>query len=118
MEAETSYEEAVATAQELSERPCPEDSFVSYENFGGPFIVTWCNGCHSSQLGAETRAGAPSGIDFDNVEAIRAHAERIWARSGDGNLSMPPAGDPDPIDRELLGEWLACGAPSDADLGQ
>ncbi|MBL4687632.1 MAG: hypothetical protein JKY37_23755 [Nannocystaceae bacterium] len=31
----------------LEERPCPEDSFVTYENFGWPHMLTFCTGCHS-----------------------------------------------------------------------
>ena len=113
-----SYDEEVASAVELTERPCKEDSFLSYENFGGPFIVTWCNGCHSSALAEDMRAGAPLGIDFDDVALTRQHAERIWVRAGDHNVTMPPAGDPDPLEREMLGEWLACGALTDTELEQ
>jgi hypothetical protein len=43
---------------------------------------------------------------------IRAQAARIWARSGDHNMTMPPVGGPEDEDRSMLGEWLACGAPS------
>jgi uncharacterized membrane protein len=63
------------------------------------------------------RQNATVGVDFDNLDMIKAHAARIWIRAGDGNDTMPPAGDPDEVERELLGEWLACGAPTDAELG-
>jgi hypothetical protein len=95
----------------LSERPCPAGSALDYDNFGGPFILTWCAGCHSSALPAGSRQNAPASVNFDHVEDVRALAPRIWARAADGNAQMPPAGGPSAADRALLGEWLACGAP-------
>ncbi len=100
-----------ATFESLDERPCPEESFVGYEDFGGPFIITWCNGCHASALPEAERQGAPLGIDFDSIERIREQAGRIWARSADHNVTMPPVGGPEEEERVLLGDWLACGAP-------
>jgi hypothetical protein len=100
----------------FDERPCPEENDLSFEGFGGPFLISWCNGCHASGLPEAERQGAPVGIDFDDIELIRAQAERIWARSGDHNLTMPPVGGPEDDERTMLGEWLACGAPTLADL--
>ena len=100
----------------LDERPCPSDSFLTYENLGGPFINSNCTGCHHSELGTGERQGAPLSIDFETIALIRAQAERIWARSGDQNSTMPPSGPADAGERTLLGEWLACGAPTAADL--
>jgi hypothetical protein len=37
-------------------------------------------------------------------------------RAADQNATMPPAGAPGEDERTLLGEWLACGAPTQADL--
>ena len=99
--------EAFAT---LAERPCPEDSYVGWEDFGGPFVYTWCTGCHSADMPEGARGDAPLGVDFDDVEDVRAWADRIWARAGDQNDTMPPVGGPDEEERALLGEWLACGA--------
>ncbi len=99
----------------FDERPCPEDSELTFESFGGPFLISWCNGCHASGMPEAERQGAPLGIDFDDIDRIRAQAERIWARSGDHNFTMPPAGGPEDDERALLGEWLACGAPSLSD---
>lgn len=100
----------------LDERPCPEDSLLTTENFGGPFILTYCTGCHHSSLGAGERAGAPPDMNFDTLAEVRAHAPRIWARAADDNASMPPIGAPAADERTRLGEWLACGAPSAAGL--
>lgn len=102
--------------QSLDERPCPEDSALSSENFGAPFLLTHCTGCHHSSLGAGERAGAPLGVDFDSLDDVRARADRIWARAADHNMTMPPLGGPAQDERTRLGEWLACGAPTAAEL--
>lgn len=101
----------------FEERPCPPDTFLTFENFGWPFMLTYCNGCHSSMLPADMRQGAPIEMNFDDLDDVRDHAGRIWARSGDQNLTMPPIGPADEEERALLGEWLACGAPTDEELG-
>lgn len=96
----------------LEERPCPSDSTLTYENFGEPFLLAWCNGCHSAPLPEESRLGAPLGIDFDTLGSVRALAPRMWTRAGDHNRTMPPTGGPPDRAREDFGEWLACGAPA------
>lgn len=100
----------------LEERPCPPDSFLSFENIGGPFLLDHCKGCHSKALPADMRQDAPPGVDFDTLADVREWAPRIWMRAADQNDTMPPVGAPGPEERALLGEWLACGAPLDADL--
>ncbi|MCA9650427.1 MAG: hypothetical protein H6712_14340 [Myxococcales bacterium] len=109
--------DAMGPWSSLDERPCPDGSFLTYESFGGGFMLTYCTGCHHSRLPADTRQGAPIEVSFDDLEDIRAWADRIWARSGDDNDTMPPVGPASAEDRARLGEWLACGAPADADLG-
>ncbi|MCH9687756.1 MAG: hypothetical protein K0V04_40375 [Deltaproteobacteria bacterium] len=100
----------------LEERPCPDDNFLTYENFGGPFMLTYCTGCHGSGVPADMRQMAPLGVDFDDVEDVRTHAVNIWALAADQNEAMPPVGAADDMERMMLGEWLACGAPTDADI--
>jgi hypothetical protein len=95
----------------LAERPCPQDSFLSYQSFGAPFMWQYCTGCHSSDVPENMRQEAPLGVDFETAEQVREHMERIYARAADSNTTMPPGGGPDPEARTLLGEWLACGAP-------
>jgi uncharacterized membrane protein len=104
------------TYPSLAERPCPEDSILTAEDFGAAFMLTYCTGCHHGALPDGERAGAPVGVDFETLAKVRAHADRIWARAGDQNATMPPVGPPPADERALLGEWLACGAPSRADL--
>lgn len=102
-------------AQSLEERACPEESALTYEDFGAPFVITWCNGCHSSGMPPEERAKAPASVNFDTLDDVRFHADRMWARAADHNTTMPPVAGPDDIEREMLGEWLACGAPASGD---
>jgi len=103
----------VADASALAERACPSSSVATYENFGAPFFFSYCTGCHSSALGEGQRRNAPIGVNFDSLDDIRRMRERIWARAADKNTTMPPVGGPSDAQRELLGDWLACGAPGD-----
>ncbi len=108
---------APAEWSDLDERPCPDDSDLTWENFGGPFVLTYCTGCHHSELPADVRQNAPYAINLETVELVRQNADRMWARAADQNATMPPAGAAADDERELLGEWLACGAPTNEDLG-
>ncbi len=101
----------------LDDRPCPEDSFLTFENFGAMFFLNYCTGCHASGLPADQRQGAPVEVNFDDIGDIRQWDGVIWGRAADQNTTMPPLGVPPADEREMLGEWLACGAPTDADLG-
>lgn len=104
-------EEESATLDELPGRPCPEESVLTWESFGGPFLSSYCVGCHSSQLAADGRQGAPVGVEFDTREGALEWRERIYARAADTSLEMPPAGGPDAEARVMLGDWLTCGMP-------
>ena len=110
-------EEPQGTPESLADRQCPEESYLTFEDFGGPFMFTWCNGCHASGLPEGMRQDATLGVDFDTIDEIRAWSDRIWARAGDHNVTMPPIGGPDDVEREMLGEWLACGAETFDDQG-
>lgn len=93
-------------------RDCPPDSFLDATNFGMPFITTWCTGCHSSDLVGDTeRQMAPPEYDFDSLDAIRSSVLMVYLNAADAHEDMPPAGGPSAEERELLGDWLACGAP-------
>ena len=95
----------------LEGRDCPEDSFLTYANFGSAFFSEYCTGCHSAQLPPRMRQEAPEGIDFETLDKVRAQAASIYLRAADEYDLMPPVGGPSSEARELLGEWLACGAP-------
>ena len=96
---------------------CPEDSELTYESFGKDFVGKYCLRCHTSGLTGPDRV-APVGHDFDDLEAIRMDAHAIDQQAASGPLAshsnMPP-NDPFPamLQRQRLGQWLACGAPGD-----
>jgi hypothetical protein len=97
-------------AGEETLRDCPPESSLDYQNFGGPFFLSWCTGCHNSALGEGERQDAPIHVNFDSLDEIRGNSAAILERAVHQRL-MPPAGGPSETHRELLGEWLRCGAP-------
>jgi hypothetical protein len=104
-----------------TESVCPEDSTLSYESFGQPFMAAYCTRCHSSELTGEDRMGAPSFHDFDTLFGIKAVSEHVDETAAFGpaaeNDSMPEDGaKPSDEERRQLGEWIACGMPEDAGL--
>jgi hypothetical protein len=95
----------------IEDRLCPTDSTANYDNTGGPFLLNWCTGCHSSLLAAGQRAGAPLGVDLDTPAGIDQQLLRIYARSADHNVTMPPVDGVPTHERTRLGDWITCGAP-------
>ena len=91
------------------EDPCAT-SYLTYDNFGAPFVTSWCRSCHSSQLPPSERQTAPTEVNFDDLDDVRQWSPRIAFRAGT-QKTMPPAGGPSDAERSLLVEWLACGAP-------
>jgi uncharacterized membrane protein len=92
-----------------TDRTCGQ-SFLRYDNFGAPFIVDWCRACHSADAPADMRQQAPADMNFDTLSEIRHWSLQIRLTAGDGS-SMPPAGGPSSAERQMLVEWLGCGAP-------
>ena len=95
---------------------CPDDSTLTYENFGKMFMEDYCTRCHSSELEGAARMEAPDGHDFDSIEgiwAVQGHIDQMAASGPSKTNVTMPLGDPKPTleERQLLGEWLACEAP-------
>lgn len=86
-----------------------ETSYLRYGNFGEPFVLNWCRGCHSSALPQGMRQKAPVGVNFDTIADVRSWKDRMMVRAATG-ATMPPAGGPSAEERALLTEWLGCGA--------
>jgi mono/diheme cytochrome c family protein len=85
---------------------CPDDSALTYENFGAQFFQSNCLVCHGSS--------GPESPKLDTVEQIRANSGEIDKQAAAGpnavNTNMPEDGSVSEADRRKLGEWLACGA--------
>jgi hypothetical protein len=98
----------------------PAGTSLTYENFGQGFMETYCTRCHSSELVGSARHGAPSFHDFDSLFGSKAVSDHIDETTASGpaatNTGMPSDGDePTLEERQQLGEWIACGMPSDTD---
>lgn len=103
----------------IGDHPCPPGgTTLTYDNFGKAFIDRYCQSCHAQagggggHLTSSASYGVPAGYSFGTADEVRAHKERIFARSAASNTSMPPgADDPPRAERDKLADWLACGAP-------
>ena len=78
---------------------CPPDSTLTYASFGEELIASHCLSCHD-----RTRPVLTTQVQ------IQAKTDAVL----DGAVytdAMPERADMPLAQRELLGEWLACGAP-------
>jgi uncharacterized membrane protein len=82
---------------------CPTTT-PSYATDVAPVIDTYCAGCHVS-------GGQESELPFTSLAQVQAHASEI-SREVSG-CDMPPSDEDQPTDaeRQLLLDWIACGAP-------
>ncbi|MBL9107488.1 MAG: hypothetical protein JNL82_41765 [Myxococcales bacterium] len=95
---------------------CPENSTLTWDNFGKSFMETYCVRCHSETLSGAERQGAPSDHNFNSHELIMSQIDHIDEQAAAGSEStntLMPIGSPAPAEEERrkLGEWLACGVP-------
>jgi len=90
--------------------PACATSTLTYDNFGGPFMLDWCRGCHSSGQPDGMRQGAPLGVDFDDRPHVLQWSTEIEALATGTMPSMPPAAGPSVEERAMLAEWVHCGA--------
>lgn len=83
-----------------SDVTCPPDSTLTYENFGSTFIADNCLSCHTSQQ-------RPTLVNLATVKANSAAiiSAAVTSTKMPSNSGMPIE------ERQMLGEWLACGAP-------
>ncbi|MGH7730578.1 MAG: urate hydroxylase PuuD, partial [Candidatus Eiseniibacteriota bacterium] len=75
-------------------------------------ITARCLPCHSAYQTDPTFGPQPGGVAFDTPESVRRLAERIRVRAVE-TQTMPLANKTGmtPDERELLGRWIAGGAP-------
>jgi len=100
---------AVGCGDDTSEPAVSACSTLTYQNFGEPFVLDWCRGCHSSGLPDDMRQGAPLDVNFDDLDHVRAWSVRIATRSAGPLPTMPPAAGPSQEERDMLAEWIQCG---------
>src|SRR5262245_33137965 len=101
-----------ALYQSAEVAPCGD---LTYENFGAKFFPDYCLRCHNEQLvGDIARTDAPTGINYNTLDDIRAFQRRIRLRAGEQG-DMPPRLLPVPApsdeERIKLMRWIDCGTP-------
>jgi hypothetical protein len=79
---------------------CPPDSTLTYETFGSTFMTDNCLSCHKTDERPALVTQAQ----------VKANATKILQEAV-YTTSMPEDTDMTTQERELLGEWLKCGAP-------
>lgn len=95
---------------------CPQNSSLTWDNFGKNFMESYCTRCHSTPLTGSARNGAPNDHNFESLALVQEQLEHIDTQAAAGpsvvNAEMP-IGEPTPTEaeRRQLGEWVACGAP-------
>jgi hypothetical protein len=83
----------------ISNLSCPPDSTLTYANFGEDSISTNCLSCHNRTSPLLTMQ-AQVQAEASTILEIAVYTD---AMPRSANMPLP--------ERELLGEWLACGAP-------
>jgi hypothetical protein len=91
---------ASSTGIDTSTLTCPPDSTLTYATYGRLAMQDHCLACHAGKESPR----------LDTVEQIRTHAQVILSEAV-ATTAMPENGDMTLEEREMLGEWLACGAP-------
>lgn len=79
---------------------CDPESTLSYTNFGAAFMRDNCLSCHDTKE-------SPRLLTQSQVQANASHIlqEAVYTNA------MPEDADITLAEREMLGNWLACGAP-------
>jgi hypothetical protein len=85
------------------------DPALDWWSVGQPTMLSWCTGCHSSNLEGDDRHGAPEGVNLDTLAGVQEQADAIRARAILSN-DMPPGGGLPADVRAQLEAWLDCGA--------
>jgi hypothetical protein len=83
--------------------PC---ALYTWDVVGGPFVRTWCAPCHSADLPAAQRSGAPTTVTLDTETDVIANMARVRGTAQAG--SMPPGGGPEAPEVERFVRYLDC----------
>ena len=90
---------------------CAQGTHLTYENFGEAFLRNYCVACHSSDLAAGKRGGAPAGANFDSAAAVALWRAGMLAKAGTDTSPEPPVNNISSLERTQFASWLNCGAP-------
>ncbi len=76
-------------------------------------VISRCSMCHAAQPVWAGIASAPGGVRLDDPDEIKLHARLIGIYAVRSH-AMPPGNitEISPDDRQILGAWLAAGAPT------
>lgn len=91
---------ASSTGIDTSTIQCPPNSTLTYDNFAQLVIQDNCLSCHASR-------DKPT---LATVDQVRANKQLIL-NAAVASTQMPKGGNMLLDERQMLGEWLACGAP-------
>jgi hypothetical protein len=83
----------------IAPETCPTDSTLTYTSFGESFVATNCLSCHDRQQPVLTSQAAIQ-ANSANILDVAVYTD-----------AMPQSSNMSIDERQLLGEWLACGAP-------
>lgn len=95
-----------AAAVDTEAEFCDGAPLMTYENFGAGFVTENCQACHASTT--VNHYGAPENVTFDTREQCWQWRDRILARAGVDDPTMPPNGGVTDDDRLRLRWWLIC----------
>ncbi len=73
-----------------------------------PFLESYCLRCHSAQVSAGNRNGAPESSNFDMQQEVLADGESIRTRLLDGGGMPPTPPEPSHIERDDVISWIDC----------
>lgn len=79
---------------------CPPDSTLTYESFGSSFLSDNCLSCHASKDRPLLTTRNAVVANSSNILNAAVMSTKMPA---DGSIAME--------ERQLLGEWISCGAP-------
>lgn len=79
---------------------CGSDSTLTYANFGSAFMANNCLSCHAAR--ANPRLSTQTEVQSQTARILQA---AVYTEA------MPQGTAISLDERNLLGEWLACGAP-------
>lgn len=90
---------------------CPNGTYLTYENFGGAFLSTYCTSCHHSSLSEGERYDAPLTSNFDSAYLAQVWRAEILMHVAGETPTMPPNRFVTTEEQREFSEWLNCGAP-------